>query len=412
MNKKIKIGIIGLGQRGYNLLSNFFVRSSRVEVTALSDIYADRTQDAYQKVLETAGNKPVTSTNYLDILDPKLVDAVIIATSWDTHIEVAIEAMKRGIITGLEVGGAYSIEECWDLVKTFESTQTPFMFLENCCYNKDELLATALVRHGILGEIVHASGSYTHDIRDEVAYGIEKRHYRLLNYINRNGDNYPTHELGPIAKILGVNRGNRMVSLVSMASKAKGMEQYIHNNLDTINPKLHDQRFNQGDVVYTLIKCANGETITLKLDTTLPSYPGRNFTIKGTKGMYQQPGNIVVVDGVDNKEEIWGEMVNLRRLLDNADRYKNDYLPDYWKNITPEQISAGHGGMDVYMLDSFLDAIEQKDEMPIDVYDAAAWMAITILSEESINLGSQPVAIPDFTKGKWIKRPLKDVVKL
>lgn len=39
--------------------------------------------------------------------------------------------------------------------------------------------------------------------------------------------------------------------------------------------------------------------------------------------------------------------------------------------------------------------------MPIDVYDMATWMSITPLSERSIQLGSMPVEIPDFTNGKW-----------
>lgn len=47
----------------------------------------------------------------------------------------------------------------------------------------------------------------------------------------------------------------------------------------------------------------------------------------------------------------------------------------------------------------------------MDVYDAAAWMCVSALSEESISTGSV-VAIPDFTEGKWITRELKDVIEL
>ena len=57
-----------------------------------------------------------------------------------------------------------------------------------------------------------------------------------------------------------------------------------------------------------------------------------------------------------------------------------------------------------------LDAYKSGKEMPIDVYDSAAWMAITALSEQSIALGGAAVSVPDFTNGKWLLREPCDVV--
>lgn len=410
--KKIRFGFIGLGRRGVVLLNNFFLQRDDIEITALCDVYEDRMDDIEKILLESNRPKPFKSKDYREILKRDDVDAVIISTGWEAHIIIAVAAMEAHKVVGLEVGGAYTIKECWDLVEAYERTQTPFMFLENCCYNKDELLATAMARHGLFGEIVHASGSYTHDIRDQVSKGDEWRHYRMRNYLNRNAENYPTHELGPIAKVLDINRGNRMVSLVSVASKARGMERYIEDHKDTVNPKLLGKKFKQGDIVNTIITCANGETISLVLNTTLPSFAERNFTLRGTKGMYQQTGNLVVIDDKDNMgEEIHGTK-GLNVLLNNAKQYEDEFLPDYWKNITPEEMAAGHGGMDVFMLREFVDAIKNKTEMPIDVYDAASWMAITVLSEVSISQSGMPVNIPDFTKGQWLLRPQKDVINL
>lgn len=68
--------------------------------------------------------------------------------------------------------------------------------------------------------------------------------------------------------------------------------------------------------------------------------------------------------------------------------------------------------MDLFMLQTFFDALENGDEMPLDVYDAASWMSVVCLSEQSIALGGVPVAIPDFTKGKWLIRPRKDVISI
>jgi len=310
----------------------------------------------------------------------------------------------------MEVGGAYTLEECWELVSAYEETKTPFMFLENCCFDKTELMATFMARDGLFGEIVYCSGAYSHDLREEVASGKENRHYRLRNYLNRNCENYPTHELGPIAKILDINRGNRMLSVVSVASKAAGMENYIKRNSDKY-PDLKDIKFKQGDIVNTLITCSGGQTISLILDTTLPGVYDRDLIIKGTKGMYNQSANFAVIDG-EVEHTKWTGIENTMDLINSAVKYEEKYLPEFWKNLTEEQKNSGHGGMDGYMLDIFFDAIRNGDEMPIDVYDAAAWMSISCLSEQSIALGGAPVTVPDFTRGKWLIRPRKDVVTI
>ena len=45
--------------------------------------------------------------------------------------------------------------------------------------------------------------------------------------------------------------------------------------------------------------------------------------------------------------------------------------------------------------------LREDAPMPVDVYDAASWMAVTALSEMSIAKGGAVVDFPDFTKGKW-----------
>ena len=336
------------------------------------------------------------------------MDAVLVSTSWETHVEVAIDALKKGIPVALEVGGAYSIERLWDMVRTQESTKTPLMFMENCCYGKEELLATALVRNGLLGEIVHAHGCYAHYLCPEIAGGAINRHYRLRNYLTRNCENYPTHELGPIAKVLNINRGNQMLSLVSVASKAVGMQDYIARNADKY-PDLVGKTFRQGDIVNTIITCADGSTITLRLDTTLPRSYSREFTLRGTRGMYSQDLNMVYLDG---EKEYWVPADLAQNNVNNAQRFEADYLPDCWSKITPEEIAIGHGGMDGIEFRQFINAVKNNTEMPIDVYDAAAWMSITALYAASVAAGGMPQAIPDFTGGLWTVRKPKDVIEI
>ena len=60
--------------------------------------------------------------------------------------------------------------------------------------------------------------------------------------------------------------------------------------------------------------------------------------------------------------------------------------------------------MDFFLINSFVHHARENTDPPFDVYDAATWMAITPLSEQSIAAGSQPMPIPDFTRGRWMNR--------
>ena len=400
----LKLGIVGLGTRGYSFLDTFRCIKNAA-VVAVCDVYADRVARAAERVVEYGGEKPYATENYIDLLEHGGVDAVIVSTAWESHVEISCEAMERGIITGLEVGGTYSLDDCWKLVRTYERTGTPFMFLENCCFDRAELFATRLVREGILGEIVHASGAYAHDLRGEVFYGLENRHYRYRNYLMRNCDTYPTHELGPISKILGLHRGNRMVSLVSVASKASGLKAFAEKEGKPC-PVFH-----HGDIINTIITCAGGETIALKLDTTLPTVYDRAVTVRGTKGLYMQTLHAVYLDGDPELDNVTCYS-NAQTLLNNAAALEEKYLPSVWKNITEAELKAGHGGMDVIMMQVFVDHALSGEPMPIDVYDAAAWISVSCLSEQSVRMNGMPQAIPDFTGGKWLLRKHADVIDL
>lgn len=407
---KIRIGVVGYGGRGRSITKSLLLKNDDVSVVAICDEYEDRARAGADDVEAASGTRPIAALDFEELLTnaKDKLDCVYIATSWESHVELAIRALECGVPVALEVGGAYTVESLWKLVDTEERTRTPFMFMENCCFGKDELLATALVRKGILGDIVHCHGAYGHYLAVEIANGDKKRHYRLRNYLSRNCENYPTHELGPIAKILNINRGNRMVSLVSVASRSAGMKEYINIHSEEY-PELVGRDFAQGDIVNTIITCSDGSTISLTLDTTLPRHYSREFTVRGTRGLYEQGNNYVHLIG--DKEgfdpyKIYNEFSN------NATKYEAEYLPKAWKDMTPERIKAGHGGMDGIQFDVFFDCLRHGKPMPIDVYDAAAWMVITALSEESIRLGGAPQEIPDFTRGEWKNRESCDVVEL
>ncbi len=395
--KKINVAIIGVGCRGYQNLCTI-LNLENIEITCICDLYEDRAEKGCELVKEKRGVTPFYTTDYTLLLQRKDIDVFLIFTSWESHTQIAIDAMNAKYAVGMEVGGAYSLDECYALVDAWEKNKVPFMFLENCCFGKAEMMVTNMVRDRLFGEIVHGHGCYGHDLRSEITGGKENRHYRLENYLNRNCENYPTHELGPIAKIFGINRGNRMVRLVSVASKSIGLKDYVDDRKGTIvNKELIGKEWNQADIVQTIITCENGETISLRLDTTLARPYSREFTIRGTKGMFEENTNTVYLEG-DREFSFYPNN------FDNAKKYEEKYLPDIWKNVTDDILESGHGGMDYFTFKEMFDCLQENKPMPIDVYDAAAWMCITCLSQKSIEGGNIPVEIPDFTNGAYEKR--------
>ena len=389
MSNKIRLGVIGLGCRGMGLLTGLICPMDDVEITAVCDLYEDRREEAVRQVKSAKGTSCLSTNDYRDILAMETVDAVLIITSWRDHFRIAIDAMRAGKYVGLEVGGAYSLNQCWQLVRTYEQTGIPCMLLENCCYGRDEMMALHMVRLGEFGELVHCQGGYEHDLRDEVALGEENRHYRLGEYSVRNGDIYPTHGLGPVAKILDIHNGNRFLTLTSTASKAAGIKPWIaaHRGTDS---SLMNRSFTQGDVVNTVIRCARGETILLTHDTTLPRPYSRAMRVQGTKGIWMEDNHSLYLEGRSQPHQ-W----------EAIDSYREEYEHPLWREYQQLGVRGGHDGMDYLVYRAFFESVRDRTEVPIDVYDAAAWMAVTCLSEQSVALGGAPVAFPDFTDGRW-----------
>ncbi len=396
-----KFGYIGLGHRGTGMLKNILECFKDVEIVAICDLMEERIEEAKKLFEENSISVPFSTTNEDEFFDVEM-DGVFIMTYWESHIPLAIKAMKKGIPPAIEVGGAYSIKECYDLLDTYEETGIHVMMLENCCYGKDELAVLKMVREGIFGTIVHCSGGYHHELLYEVSHGVQRKHYRLRNYISRNCDNYPTHELGPIAKVLNINRGNRMLQLNSVASKAVGLAEYVKEHQDTLS-HLNDTVFNQGDIITTIITCANGETITLTLDTTLPRFYSRGFTVRGTKGGFFEDGDTYYLEAEREEYEKDCEWIHFcwQKNYGNGEEMRKKYKHPLWEKHGDAAATSGHDGMDYMVLAAYIESIEKKATPPIDTYDTVTWMAITPLSEQSIKMGGAPVAIPDFTKGKW-----------
>ena len=396
MAATVKLGMIGLGARAETLLATLqHMRQLDIEVSAICDVNPERIK-CILSIFESRNiPAPDQYTDYHALIAADNVDAVLIPTSWNSHLKIAEDAMKQGKYAGIEVGGASSTEELWHLVNAAESTGVSCMMLENCCYGRNELMALNLVRQGLFGELIHCSCGYEHDL-SEIARP-ENCTERSIHNLRRCGDLYPTHGIGPIAKILRINRGNRFVSLTSTASKGRGFM------LEAERTGQGRVFYNQGDVVTTVIKCANGETITMTHGISLPRPYSRDCRVQGTKGIWLEDAKGIYVEGISPKYEkldAAGNPYTVHEWTPIADMYE-EYDHPIWKKFR-ENIIGEHGGMDTLTLQAFCEAVRNRTAPPIDVYDCAAWMCLTALSEQSIACGSMPIPIPDFTNGKWI----------
>ncbi len=397
MKEFVNIGMIGISGRGSGMLREL-LKCDGVRVPAVCDKYEDRAENGKKIVEEATGTTPDVYLDHKELLAREDLDAVFVATTWITHARLAIDAMRAGKHVAMEVGGAASVEECWQMVRASEETGKFCMLLENCCYDRKEMAIYNMVKQGIFGEIIHMQGGYQHDLRDEISLGRENRHGRLFNFQHRNGELYPTHQLGPISKVLDINRGNRYLSVSSFATKSRGLNLWIKENKGE-DYDLANYAFNQGDIVTTVLKCANGETVVLTHDCSLPRHYSRAYRVQGTKGIYMEDGNTLFIEGLTKHEE-----GNWMHPGEDFDNYLEQFEHPLWKKYQIDGVHEGHGGMDYLVLSAFAESVRLDSKPPIDVYDAATWMAVTCLSEESIAIGGAPVPFPDFTNGMWIDR--------
>ena len=389
---KVKIGVVGLGGRG-NHHATLTASFDNAEITAVCDLYQDRVDSVSQNVENICGKRPTGYLDYKEMFEKEDLDGVIIATSWTTHTRIAVAAMRAGIRPASEVYGASSIEECWSIVRAYEETGVEAMFLENCNFGRAELALLNMVKMGLFGEVLHCQCGYEHCLRGEITMGNENRHYRFNNYAHRNGDVYPTHGLGPMSKILNINRGNRFVSIVSMATKQRGLNLYAKKNFGDDHPA-NNVEFTMGDVVTSIIKCAGGETILLTHDTSNFRPYSRAGRVQGTNGLWLEDKGSICLESENGAEgEVW------KPFSEFMDKYDHPIWKKF-NNIGVEKY--GHGGMDYIVNSAFIDSIINNNHPAIDVYDWASWMAVTVLSEQSVALGGAPQLFPDFTNGSWL----------
>jgi hypothetical protein len=409
---KVRVALIGTGLRGQSHLELLLKRND-AEVVAICDVEERMLASAKELITKSGSKMPQVYTGddyaWKRLLDKEKLDGVIIAAPWEWHRLMVIGAIDAGVkYVATEVVLGITLQDHWDVVRAAEKNNAHVMMLENVCYRRDVMAVLNMVRQGLFGELVHLQGGYQHDLRDvklndgihPFGHGVEfgekgfsEAKWRTNHSVFRNGDLYPTHGVGPLAHCININRGNRFLSLCSFSSKARGLHNHIVKQGGENHPNAK-VNFKLGDVVTTSINCANGETILLQHDTSLPRPYSIGLRVQGTEGLWMDVSHGIYLEGKSTKPDEW----------DDAKIWLDKYDHPLWKRWSNETNGAGHGGMDFFVIHSFIESIKRRAPTPMDIYDAATWSAITPLSEQSIELGHQTIEFPDFTGGQWMYR--------
>ncbi|MCG8574619.1 MAG: Gfo/Idh/MocA family oxidoreductase [Flavobacteriales bacterium] len=408
--EKVRVGIIGLGNRGNTLLEMFqwLVENDHAEIVGLCDLVETKVQKVTEKLSQWQKSVPATYSGNKDewkkLAQQDNVDLLLIVTPWELHAPMCIYGMNQGKHVASEVPIAYSLKDCWTLVETAEKTQRHCIMLENCCYNEEELFVLNMIENGVFGDITHTEGAYLHDLR---AHMLSSDYYqdqwRLKHHIERDGNFYTTHGLGPISFYLNIGRGDTYSHLTSMSSR----ELNLSETAKKVNSDYTS--FKCGDMNSTMIKTELGKTILLQFDVHTGRPYSRINKVVGTKAVHDgYPSRLYV----DNGELIYWGHNWLKE--EEYQQYKSKYqhpLIAKLKTIS-KNFKQGHGGMDFVMIYRLIRCLNLGLPLDINVYDSVMWSAITPLSELSVASKSFPMPFPDFTGGKWQGKKDLEIMKM
>ncbi len=396
---KVRIGVIGLGMRGMDAVSRLLYVEG-VEITAVCDVIPERVTQAQGIVTSRGQALPAGFSegpdHWMKLCERDDVDLVYSCTPWELHTPNAVYAMKQGKHAAVEVPAALTLAECWELVDTAEQTRRHCMMLENCCYDFFELATLNMARNGVFGEIMHAECAYIHDLR-WLKFDEKEGYYdmwRLKYSMNHTGNPYPTHGLGPVAQVMGINRGDRMDYLTSMSTSQVGMSLYAREKFGA-ESVYGRQEYKLGDMNTTLVRTARGKTIMIQHDTTSPRPYSRIHMLSGTRGFAQKwPRQLIALEPESHS---WLSDEDFRALVKKYEHPLAVRIGEMAREV------GGHGGMDYIMDYRLIHCLRNGLPLDQDVYDAAAWSSVVELSETSVLNGSAPVEVPDFTRGVWEK---------
>lgn len=401
----VRIGIIGLGMRGTGAVDRL-THVPGAKIVAICDIEMPRVEKS-REILAKQGIKATeyggTEDAWKALCENPDIDLVYIVTDWKHHTPMALYAMENGKHVAIEVPAATTLDEIWALIDTSERTKRHCMMLENCVYDFFEMNTLNMAQQGLFGEVLHVEGSYIHNLEEFWPY--YWNNWRMDFNREHRGDVYPTHGIGPACQLLDIHRGDRMTTLVAMDTKPVNGPAYIEK---TTGKK--PESFANGDHTMTMIRTANGKTLHIQHDVVNPRPYTRMYQLTGTKGFankYPIEGYAFEPEQLQTDEIPDHENLSAHGFISDAQRQAltEKYTHPIIKEVgeIAKQV-GGHGGMDYIMDYRLIYCLRNGLPLDMDVYDLAEWCSLIPLTAISIENGSAPVEVPDFTRGAWNKQ--------
>lgn len=395
--EKIRLGALGVGRRARTLLS-VYSKYEAVEIVGICDYYDKNLELTKNRWL----NMPDLPTyhSFEKMLDSCQMDALLICTDPNKQVEYACTAMERGIHVMTEVPAAYSIEDCWRLVDTVEKTGMIYQLAEQIRYAHFLKEWRKLYNDGVLGKILYVEGQYLHyekwgyfvdktsgDIfadtktlepAPNMEYTTEKMlsqrefitHWRYDTF--KHPIYYLPHELSPILSVL-----NDRVTEVCCIGSEKGI-----NALDVEQPHHPENR----DIEVALMKTEKDAILRMMVGFSTYHPAGHWYHIMGSKGSVETARSCFGSSGIDSPK-LWTPETGWQN---KPEWTLND--PD----ADEKAKSSGHGGLDWYPIQNFVDSILNNAPVRMDVYRAVETAAPAILAAQSAEQGGVMLKIPDF----------------
>ena len=308
--------------------------------------------------------------------------------------------MEHGKHVAVEVPAAMTLDEIWLLINTSERTRKHCMMLENCVYDFFEIAVLNMAQQGLFGEVLHVEGSYLHNLDD--FWPEYWNNWRLDYNMKHRGDIYPTHGIGPDCQVLNIHRGDRMEYLVAMDTKPCNGPKVVKR---LMNQECTD--FQNGDQTSTLIRTVNGKTMLIQHDVLTPRPYSRMYQVVGSDGYaskYPVRQLLFRAGMLDKTESPDYQNLNAHAALPDSlcKVMLQKYLPPFVQELEEKAREVGgHGGMDFIMDYRLVYCLQNGLPLDMDVYDMAEWCCLGPLTRISLENGSAPVAVPDFTRGAW-----------
>jgi predicted dehydrogenase len=404
----VRIGFIGVGSRGSGNVIRY-ASIEGVEIKALCDPVPQRVEASRASLKrEFSRHNPDSYADSKDdwkkVCERNDIDMVCIGTPWKLHAPIAIYAMEHDKHVYVDLPLGVTVEECWQVVEASERTRKHCYMDSGNCHGGMAAVLLNMVRQGYFGDIIHAEGHYIHDRVSQTSGRWDRdennwfgyRPWRLQENVNRNGNLYPGHGLGPLSQMMDLNYGDQMDYMVSVSGNDFTMADKMKELAET------DDYFRpyvglsfRGNMNTSIIRTHKGRTIMLQHDISSPR-PGHRFDlISGNKGIFRASP-----DRIATSEHGWLPQ-------EEFDGLREKYTPEITKRFNEKvsQAQGVRGGRSYERVSPsdwrLIDSLRNGLPLEVDVYDGALWSVITPLSEWSVAREGQTVKVPDFTGGSW-----------